>query len=212
MAVTVNVNGLTLCHKGSDGVSTATIPDVCKTPAPGGPVPIPYPNVAKSSDLAKGTTTVSADGGNMCASGLLQIVIGDDLLNVLCNVFCETLEAGEEFKKDPANAGKKFNYSSHAKKLSESEKYAGHFAKYGMKSEAKLLVRVGENTMQGLKRVGDATKRKLYTAEEAVKRLRSHAHAKVAKMVGRKVAGKAAKSLVAKFIPVVNVISLAVDV
>jgi hypothetical protein len=66
--VTININGLTLCHKGSGGISTATLPDVCKTPSPAGPVPIPYPNVAMSSDLANGTTTVKADGGNMCAN------------------------------------------------------------------------------------------------------------------------------------------------
>jgi hypothetical protein len=68
MPVTVNVNNLSLCHKGSGGVSAATLPDVCKTPSPGGPVPVPYPNVAVSADLARGTTTVKADGGNMCAN------------------------------------------------------------------------------------------------------------------------------------------------
>lgn len=31
-------------------------------------MPIPYPNIAMSSDLTKGTTTVKADGGNMCAN------------------------------------------------------------------------------------------------------------------------------------------------
>ena len=31
-------------------------------------MPVPYSNVARSSDLAKGTTTVQADGGNMCAN------------------------------------------------------------------------------------------------------------------------------------------------
>ncbi|MGO8902367.1 MAG: DUF4150 domain-containing protein [Isosphaeraceae bacterium] len=70
MPVTVKVNGtsLSLVHKGSNGVSTATVPDVCKTPAPPGPpVPIPYPNVSMSSDLIQGTTTVTADGGNMIA-------------------------------------------------------------------------------------------------------------------------------------------------
>jgi hypothetical protein len=68
MPVTVNINDLSLCHKGSNGITTATIPDVCKTPAPPAPpVPIPYPNIAMSSDLLQGTTTVSADGGNMCA-------------------------------------------------------------------------------------------------------------------------------------------------
>ena len=64
MPVTVKVNGATnsLVHKGSNGISTATIPDVCKTPSPGGPVPIPYPNISQSVTLAKGTTTVKADG------------------------------------------------------------------------------------------------------------------------------------------------------
>lgn len=68
MPVTININNLTLCHKGSNGISTATIPDVCKTPSPGGPVPIPYPNIAMSMDLMKGTSTVKADGGMMCAN------------------------------------------------------------------------------------------------------------------------------------------------
>jgi hypothetical protein len=69
VGLTIKVNGEnnSLAHKGSTGISTATIPDVCKTPSPGGPVPLPYPNVAMSSDLAKGTTTVKVDGGNMAA-------------------------------------------------------------------------------------------------------------------------------------------------
>jgi hypothetical protein len=64
MAVTINVNGLSLCHKGSGGVTTATLPDVCKSPG----APVPYPNIAFSSDLVGGTTTIVADGGNMCAN------------------------------------------------------------------------------------------------------------------------------------------------
>ena len=67
MGVTVNVNGLSLAHKGSGGTTAATVPDVCKTPTGSGPVPIPYPNVSVSADLAKGSTSVSADGGNMIA-------------------------------------------------------------------------------------------------------------------------------------------------
>jgi hypothetical protein len=69
MPVTVKVNGVanSLVHKGSSGVSVATIPDVCKTPSPGGPIPIPYPNISQSITLAKGTTTVKADGGMMIA-------------------------------------------------------------------------------------------------------------------------------------------------
>lgn len=58
----VLVNKLSVVHKGSNGVATAAAPDVCKTPAPGGPVPLPYPNIARSSDLVGGTTSVSARG------------------------------------------------------------------------------------------------------------------------------------------------------
>ena len=70
MTFTIHVNGTSnsLCHKGSMGIAKSTLPDVCKTPSPGGPVPIPYPViVSMSSQLAKGTTTVKADGGNMIA-------------------------------------------------------------------------------------------------------------------------------------------------
>lgn len=69
MPITVKVNGVanSLVHKGSNGISIATIPDVCKTPSPAGPVPIPYPNISQSATLDKGTTTVKADGGMMIA-------------------------------------------------------------------------------------------------------------------------------------------------
>jgi hypothetical protein len=61
--VSIRVNGtsLSLVHKFSTGVSIATIPDVCKTPSPGGPVPVPYPNIANSITLSGGTTTVKGD-------------------------------------------------------------------------------------------------------------------------------------------------------
>jgi hypothetical protein len=67
VGVTVIVNKLTLVHKGSSGIATASAPDVCNTPSPTGPIPLPYPNIAMSSDLASGTTTVTADGGQMIA-------------------------------------------------------------------------------------------------------------------------------------------------
>jgi hypothetical protein len=70
MGVTIKVNGLfnSLVHKGSTGVAMSTVPDVCKTPSPSGPVPIPYPViVSMSSDLVKGTKTVKVDGRNPAA-------------------------------------------------------------------------------------------------------------------------------------------------
>jgi len=65
MSVSVGVNFLSVVHAGSSG-TTIAFPDVCKTPTPGGPVPIPYPNIAKSSDTAKGTTKVKCDGNPVC--------------------------------------------------------------------------------------------------------------------------------------------------
>jgi hypothetical protein len=59
-------DGRGIVHKGSNGTSIA-FPDVCKTPTPGGPVPIPYPNVGQSSDVTSGPTTVKCDG-NMPAT------------------------------------------------------------------------------------------------------------------------------------------------
>ncbi len=70
MPVTIHVNGTSnsLVHKGSMGFAKSTLPDVCKTPSPGGPVPIPYPIIiSMSSQLVNGTTTVKVDGGNMAA-------------------------------------------------------------------------------------------------------------------------------------------------
>jgi hypothetical protein len=70
MPVTVKVNGTSnsLVHKGSNHFAKNTAPDVCKTPSPGGPIPVPYPVImSMSNSLDKGTTTVKADGGNECA-------------------------------------------------------------------------------------------------------------------------------------------------
>ncbi len=65
MGVTTAVNSRTVIHKDSGGI-TAAFPDVCKTPSPAGPIPIPYPNLAKSSDTTKGAKTVSVDGNPVC--------------------------------------------------------------------------------------------------------------------------------------------------
>jgi len=76
-------------HKGSNGITTA-FPDVCKTPAPPAPpIPIPYPNIAKSSDTAKGASTVKCDGNPTCvADSNFMMSTGDEagsLLGVASN-------------------------------------------------------------------------------------------------------------------------------
>ena len=62
MGQTTFVNSRGIAHKGSGGMSIA-FPDVCKTPAPPAPpIPIPYPNIAKSSDTSDGPKKVKTDG------------------------------------------------------------------------------------------------------------------------------------------------------
>ncbi len=61
MSCSVYANTRGISHKGSGG-NSPVFPDVCKTPTPGGPVPIPYPNIGKSSDTTDGPTTVTIDG------------------------------------------------------------------------------------------------------------------------------------------------------
>jgi hypothetical protein len=65
MPVNTGVNKMSVVTKDSGGVTSA-FPDVCKTPSPAGPVPIPYPNIAQSSDTAQGTKTVSVAGNPVC--------------------------------------------------------------------------------------------------------------------------------------------------
>jgi hypothetical protein len=68
MPATLNVNFRTVVHAGSSGVATA-FPDVCKTPSPAGPIPIPYPNIAMSSDTDQGSKTVKVDGNAVMLKG-----------------------------------------------------------------------------------------------------------------------------------------------
>ena len=58
----VFANARSILHKGDGGVQTCPIPDVCKTPSPGGPIPIPYVNIANDSALAKGAKKVKVEG------------------------------------------------------------------------------------------------------------------------------------------------------
>ena len=67
MPATIIVNNMTVVHKDSGGLATFT-PDVCKTPSPGGPVPIPYVNIAKSQDTAQGSI-VTCDGNPVMVQG-----------------------------------------------------------------------------------------------------------------------------------------------
>jgi hypothetical protein len=242
VTVSVNVNKLSLCHKGSGGFSVATLPDVCKTPSPGGPVPVPYPNIASERDLAKGTTTVKADGGHMCAKygSEFSMSMGDEpgtvggvksstfkkeaswitysfdvklegkgacrltdkmfhnhqntasmagkvhapvpeaaILALLCEIFCKVLEEAKKSKKKP------FPYSKRAEELAKG-KYAQQMAKYGLKAEARTIVRLAAGKAKQVVAWG----RQLLARKEVVARVGRQV-AKQAAKTGAKVAAKA---------------------
>ena len=76
---TVFANGRSILHAGDGLQHVSTLPDVCKTPSPGGPVPVPYVNVAATADLAKGTKRVKIGGKSVAlASSHLSTSVGDE--------------------------------------------------------------------------------------------------------------------------------------
>ena len=78
MAQTVFANGRGVDHKGSGGMSPV-FPDVCKTPTPAGPIPIPYPNIGMASDTSKGPKKVKVDGKMPMAKGAkYSMTTGDE--------------------------------------------------------------------------------------------------------------------------------------
>jgi hypothetical protein len=94
MPVTVGVNNLSVVHAGSNGVTIA-FPDVCKTPAP--PVPVPYPNVARSSDTAQGAKTVKADGNPVCVKDSNFMLSTGDEAGALLGVASNKIKGKAEF-------------------------------------------------------------------------------------------------------------------
>jgi hypothetical protein len=76
MPTTVH-NILGFAHKGSSGMSLV-FPDVCKTPTPAGPVPIPYPNLGQSSNTLQGSTQTTADGQMIMVKGAKYLPTSGD--------------------------------------------------------------------------------------------------------------------------------------
>jgi uncharacterized Zn-binding protein involved in type VI secretion len=88
-----NIQGF--AHKGSGGMSMV-FPDVCKTPTPGGPIPIPYPNIGQASNTSQGSSTVKADGNMIMIKGAKYMMsTGDEAGSaggVLSSVFKQECE------------------------------------------------------------------------------------------------------------------------
>lgn len=78
--MTVSVNPpKTPVTKGSSGIATATVPNVCKMPGPPAPfVPVPLPNIGKSGDSPKGyTKKVTVEGQAVAIKGATFGSMGD---------------------------------------------------------------------------------------------------------------------------------------
>lgn len=76
---TVFANGRSILNQGDGFTQVCSVPDVCKTPSPAGPVPIPYVNVAMDSDLADGSQKVKVDGSPAALAGSnLKMSTGDE--------------------------------------------------------------------------------------------------------------------------------------
>jgi hypothetical protein len=73
------VNARKIEEISSNSKETSLQPDVCETPSPPAvPVPIPYPNIAKSSDTSSGSKTVKTDGKMLPAKEDFEQSIGDE--------------------------------------------------------------------------------------------------------------------------------------
>jgi hypothetical protein len=96
MPCTVFVNFRGVVHKGSMGVSTV-FPDVCKTPTPGGPVPIPYPNIGMSSNTVGGPTSVKVDGQMPMVKGSKYAMTSGDEPGTVGGVISGVFKGEAEF-------------------------------------------------------------------------------------------------------------------
>lgn len=72
-------------------------PDVCKTPTPGGPVPIPYPNIGKASDTTSGSSTVKADGNMIMVKGAKYMMSAGDEAGSAGGVMSSSIKGECEF-------------------------------------------------------------------------------------------------------------------
>lgn len=93
----------------SGHVSVSTGPtDVCKTPSPGGPVPVPYPNAAPAVAVGPGytTKTLLSGGPLWTKKGKAAMSSGDQpgvLLGIVSNRvmgMCEVRSASNDVKAE----------------------------------------------------------------------------------------------------------------
>ena len=75
----VFANSRSLANKsGHQGFAVAGFPDVCKTPSPGGPVPIPYPNIGSGQQNTAASKTSSTSKPNVLKGSNFSKSSGDE--------------------------------------------------------------------------------------------------------------------------------------
>lgn len=89
-----NMRGI--AHKMSNGMNIV-FPDVCKTPTPAGPIPIPYPNIGKSSDTSQGPNTVKTDGQMPMVKGAKYMMSTGDEAGSAGGVMSSSIKGECEF-------------------------------------------------------------------------------------------------------------------
>ena len=93
---TVFANSKGVVHKSSGGMSTV-FPDVCKTPSPAGPIPIPYPNIGMASDTSSGPTKVKTDGEMPMTKGAKYSTTSGDEAGTAGGVMSSKFKGAAEF-------------------------------------------------------------------------------------------------------------------
>jgi len=72
-------------------------PDVCKTPSPAGPIPIPYPNIAKAADTSQGPTKVTTDGQMPMVKGAQYMMSTGDEAGSILGIASNKIKGKAEF-------------------------------------------------------------------------------------------------------------------
>jgi hypothetical protein len=96
MGQTTFANSRGIAHKGSGGMSPV-FPDVCKTPTPGGPVPIPYPNIGQSSNTSNGPKKVKSDGKMPMVKGAKYSMTSGDEAGTVGGIISGKFKGEAEF-------------------------------------------------------------------------------------------------------------------
>ena len=96
MPSTVFANSRGIAHKGSGGMSTV-FPDVCKTPTPAGPIPIPYPNIGQSAMATNGPRKVKLDGQMPMVKGAKYSMTSGDEAGAAGGVVSGQIKGEAEF-------------------------------------------------------------------------------------------------------------------